>query len=167
VPVGPSTLDEEVPQARVAHFGDRAAPHRLPGGTLAGHQADIRHEPAWALEPRDVANLHHERHRRHELDTTERLECLDNRGKAPAWQEFFDRLLDPPSALLAETDVLEQLLEYDLVGRVLKTLLLQPAAVPSTPVLLAREEPAVTQQEGADLALLRAYVSRRRGPRPD
>jgi hypothetical protein len=37
---------------------------------------------------------------------------------------------------------------------VLEALLLQPAAVPGTPSLLAREEPAVAQQEGADLALL-------------
>src|SRR5690349_3200863 len=53
-----------------------------------------------------------------------------------------------------------------LVGRVLEALRLRPAAVAGAPVLLAREEAAVPQEEGADLALLEADVPHRGRPCP-
>src|SRR4051812_12583010 len=166
VAVGPGALDQEVAHPGVAHLGDRAAPHRLPGGALARHQAEVAHQLARALEAADVADLDPERHRRDQVDAAQRLQRLDQRGEAPRPEELPGPPAQAREPLLREPHALDALPQHDLVGRVLEALRLQPAAVAGTPVLLAREEAAVPQEEGADLALLEADVLHRGRPRP-
>ncbi len=73
----------------------------------------------------------------------------------PAGQELHDCALDTNEPLLRDPNRLDIFLQHDLVGRMLEILLLKPDAIPSTPMLVARKDPAVTQEKGADLLLVR------------
>src|SRR6267142_1863005 len=74
----------------------------------------------------------------------------------PAGKELHNGALDTREPFLRGPDRLDIFLQNDLVRRVLEWLQLEPSAIPCAPVLLSRKDPAVAQQEGTGLLLVRA-----------
>jgi hypothetical protein len=99
------------------------------------------------LESADIADLDHEAGSHHQVDTSKCLKSVDDRRERPSRQEFCNGVLDATEPLLGEPDCLDVFLQYDLVGRMLEILLLEPAPIAGASVLLPRKDSAVTEQK--------------------
>lgn len=106
-----------------------------------------------------------QRHSDNQIDTPQGVEGPDNGCQRPAWQELIVRRLDPFDAFFGYPHGVDKFLQSDLVGGILKTLLLKPPQVAHRPTLLARENPSVLQHEGANLLPVDAPGLNRCGPR--
>src|SRR5690606_9965169 len=75
--------------------------------TLAGDHAEIGHQLSRGFEAADVPDLDHERYRRNQTDTTQRLEPVNDRLERPISDCVFNRSLkavDPVAALRLRMD---------------------------------------------------------------
>ena len=84
ITIRPSPLDEGSAGERSAGCGDAALTAACATGVLTGRQSQRAHERSGVLEPGPVAEFSHEGDGLGELDTTHRLEGLDDGGETPA-----------------------------------------------------------------------------------
>jgi len=114
---------------------------------LRRRQPEIGHQPAGIVEPVEVANFGHHRHRHDERDPAHGLYRPDYRREAQARQQDRDLIgqsLDPGLGVSHGMDIV---LEHDLLRRVFEANRRQPVRVSLRPTLLAGTDPAVPQQE--------------------
>ena len=57
--IRPGAFDEEAANAAISGLGDPSLPYGISGRTFAGHEAEVSHELARVVEPRDIADLSH------------------------------------------------------------------------------------------------------------
>ena len=69
-------------------------------------------------------------------DAPQRLECIDNRRQRPVRQEFHDGRLDALQPLHGVLRGQDHLLQYDLLGRMIEPLGLEPLPVSAPHVVL-------------------------------
>jgi hypothetical protein len=126
MPVVPGGFDKQTPHAPVARPGDAPSPLPASARTLAGHQAEIRHQLAGRGEALEVVYLRHDRERAQRVETSEATQPAH---RLPIGHPLRDRLelriqrLEPALELLEP----EQMIVQDrLVGRVLEPPTPQP-----------------------------------------
>ena len=94
-----------------------------------GCQPEIGHQLPRIVEPGEIPDLGHNRHRHDEGHPAHRLHGLDHWRQAPARQEFGDLLRQALDAGLGIGDGVDIVLEHDLLGGMLEPDRRQPAAV--------------------------------------
>jgi hypothetical protein len=80
--------------AGVASLGDTTEPSAIAGGVLAGHEADVGHELARALEAPEIAKLGGDDHRGLSLEAAEAAETVDERLIARRKGEPMDAVVE-------------------------------------------------------------------------
>lgn len=145
----PGRLDEDPADVALACFCDTAAPAFVAAGVLTGNEAEVAHELAERLEPREVAERGDGGRGSDGLKPSRSHQRLDDGGKRPVVESGFHLMFESGGAFMTLVDRVDVLLEDDLLERVSEFYCFESAAVRQRPPGLAGIDLIVAEQECA------------------
>ncbi len=130
IPISPRAFDQRASGVAVPGLGDPALPPPLSGRVLRGREAEVAHQLARGVEPREIPEFGDHDDGTGELDPAQRLDRLDHRVQPPALHLLVQLGLQALQSLVLFGDGAHVLLENDLLGPGRTHHLGQPAEMP-------------------------------------
>ncbi len=94
IPIGPRPFDQRAPSVTIPGLGDAALSPPLPRRVFRGRQAQISHQRAGRIEPREVPELGDEDDDAGEFHAPQRLDCRDHGVQPPALHRLVQLALE-------------------------------------------------------------------------